>query len=202
MTATFDFDKYSRKNRFRVTIFGSSRIKKNDKTYKDVYDLAKMAGERGYDVITGGGPGIMEAANTGHREGNKSTKSQSVGLSIILPHEQKTNRGVQVEKKFDRFSKRLDKFMLLSNVVVVAPGGVGTLLELFYTWQLVQVRQMRNIPIILMGQMWAGLLDWLKLQPLKRNFFDSDEFWQLTYAHNSKETIKLIDEAFKKYNEN
>ena len=120
--------------RFRVAIFGSARIKENDSRYKQIYTLAKMIAAEGFDVVTGGGPGIMEAANKGHKDGRKKGKIvHSFGLNIVLPKEQTANKHLDIKKDFERFSERLDYFMYLSNVVVVAPGGVGTLLEFFYT---------------------------------------------------------------------
>jgi uncharacterized protein (TIGR00730 family) len=194
-----NFKKYLEEDNFRVSIFGSARIKKNDKVYKQVHNLAKMLGERDIDVVTGGGPGIMAAANLGHNKGSKKTKAKSIGLNIILPHEQKTNPGVQVEKRFKRFSQRLDNFMLLSNTVVVAHGGVGTLLELFYTWQVLQVKHIKTIPIILMGQQWEGLLKWLKSQPMKRKYFKPEDLKLLYHADTSEDVMKIIDKVHKEY---
>ncbi|MBU0977585.1 MAG: LOG family protein [Nanoarchaeota archaeon] len=190
-----NFKKELKKDRFRVSIFGSSRIKKDDRIYKQVHQLAKMLGERGIDVITGGGPGIMEAANLGHNLGSKQTKAKSFGLNIFLPHEQKLNKGVQVEKRFKRFSQRLDNFMLLSNAVVVAQGGVGTMLELFYVWQVLQVKNIRHIPVILMGKQWIGLLEWLRDEPLARGYFNKNDFRLLFHADDLKEVIKIINAA-------
>lgn len=199
MTIRGDFEKELLRKRFRVSIFGSSRIKKNDPTYKQIYDLAKRLAERGIDVVTGGGPGIMEAANLGHNEGSKKTNARSFGLNIFLPHEQKLNSGVQVEKRFKRFSQRLDNFMLLSNAVVVAHGGVGTLLELFYTWQVLQVEHINRIPIILLGKQWSGLLEWLRDEPLKRGYFDKRDFQLLFHAEDLAEVTKIIDAAHEEF---
>src|SRR3989344_3852218 len=193
------YKKELKEKRFRVSIFGSARIKKGDENYKQVYDLAKILGERGIDVVTGGGPGTMEAANSGHKNGSKITHSHSIGLSINLPKEQKTNKSVDIEKRFERFSSRLDNFMLLSNAVVVTPGGVGTLLELFYTWQLVQVKHRSNIPIILMGKQWKGLLKWLEKEPLKNKYFERKDLDLLFLAKNHKEVIQIIEQAYKEY---
>ncbi len=193
------YEKEIKEKRFRVSIFGSARIKKGDKNYKQVYKLAKILGEKGIDVVTGGGPGTMEAANSGHKSGSKLTHSRSIGLSIILPKEQKTNGSVDIEKRFDRFSSRLDNFMLLSNAVVVAEGGVGTLLELLYTWQLVQVKHLRNIPIILMGDQWKGLLKWLENGPLKRGYFDRTEFDLIFLAKDYNEVLRIIEHAYEEY---
>jgi len=184
---------------FRVTIFGSSRMKKTTPEYKDVYLLAKMIGERGINLVTGGGPGIMSAAGAGHKEGSKKTGAHGIGLGIKLPHEQKINSYVDIKFKFHRFSERLDNFMLFSNVFVVAHGGAGTILELFYTWQLMQVKHICNIPIILLGEQWKGLIKWLKEEPLKRKFLDKKDLNLLFIAKNSKEAIEIIDIAYKEY---
>ena len=194
------YEKEIKHKKFRVTVFGSSRMKKNDKNYKEVYNLAKSIGERGLDIVTGGGPGIMEAASRGHQDGSKKTKAHSIGLSIKLPHEQGTNSAVQIEKKFDRFSQRLDNFVLLSNAVVVAPGGVGTMLELLYIWQLVQTNKMHHTPIILMGDMWNDFMKWLKKEPLKKKFFDKKDLKLLFHAKSNKKAIEIIDRAHRKYN--
>ena len=194
-----EFERLLREDHFRVTIFGSARIKKGGKEYKMVYELAKKIGERGIDIVTGGGPGIMEAANKGHKEGSKKSDAHSIGLGIKLPHEQAFNNSVGIKKTFNRFSSRLDNFMLLSNVVVVAPGGVGTLLELFYTWQLMQVKHICNLPIILLGDSWPGLLKWLNNSPLKRGFFEKKDVELLYHAKNYDEAIKIIDKAYEEF---
>jgi len=185
------------KNRFSVAIFGSARIKDDRPMYRKVYGLAKLLAERNYDIVTGGGPGLMEAANAGHKAGNKGNGSRSVGLGVKLPKEQKFNAHLDEAETFMRFTSRLDKFMLLSNAVVVASGGVGTLLELFYTWQLVQVRKKKDIPIILLGPMWPGLLRWLEEQPLKQKYFTKEDYGMLVLAKDENHAIRIIDEAYK-----
>ena len=112
-----------------------------------------MLGEKGIDVVTGGGPGLMQAASAGHNAGMKNSKkeSHSIGLLIKLPKEQKTAEFLNIKNEFQRFSNRLDRFMELSNIFVVAPGGIGTTLEFFYTLQLIQVKQTCNVPVILLG---------------------------------------------------
>lgn len=190
-------DKRFSTKHFHVTIFGSARIKKNDKTYKEIYNLAEIIGKRNWDIITGGGPGIMEAANLGHRKGNKYGSAHSIGLGVKLPHEQRFNPGVQLFKKFKIFSRRLDHFMLLSNAVVIAPGGVGTMLELFYTWQLMQVGHTAKIPIIILGNVWDGLIRWLKDGPLEKGYFEKKDLDLLYHAKDWKEAIKIIDDANK-----
>ncbi len=190
-------DKRFSPKHFHVTIFGSARIKKDDPVYKEIYKLSEKIGKNNWDVVTGGGPGIMEAANLGHRKGNVDGNAHSIGLGIQLPHEQRFNRGVQLFRKFKIFSRRLDNFMLFSNAIVIAPGGVGTMLEMFYSWQLMQVGDTCQIPIIFLGEMWKGFFDWLKKEPLKRKYFEEKDFNLLYHAKNWEEAIKIIKEANK-----
>jgi len=195
-----DFDLFQKRDikHFRVAVFGSARTKIDNATYKEVHKLAYMLGERGLDVVTGGGPGLMQAANEGHRLGNKTARkrSHSIGIGIKLPWEQKFNKSVQYKKEFKIFSSRLDQFMLLSNAVVVTPGGLGTLLELFYTWQLVQVHHICDIPIILMGDTWKGLLKWIKSESLKNGYIDEHDYKLIFYAKNPTQALKIIEENY------
>ncbi len=198
-----EFKKLLKEKHFRVAIFGSARIKKGDPHYNQIYEMAKVLAINGIDIVTGGGPGIMEAASKGHQEGQNISgiESHTIGLGIRLPREQKFNPAVTTKKKFNRFSSRLDNFMVLSNAVVVGSGGVGTLLELFYTWQLMQVNHICNIPIILLGDMWDGLIKWLEKEPLKRKFFEKKDLDLLFVAKNSKEAMKIIKIAHQHYKE-
>lgn len=186
-------------NDFRVSIFGSARTKKSNKEYQQVYELAKMLGQRDIDVVTGGGPGMMEAANKGHKAGSKLTHAHSIGLGVKLPKVQKFNKSVDFREKFDNFSDRLDEFMLLSHAVIVTPGGVGTLLELMYTWQLVQVSKINHIPIILMGDMWKGLVKWIKNFPLKKEYLTQRDINMLFVAKTPEDAIKIIDKAYEQF---
>ncbi|MBI5421552.1 LOG family protein [Candidatus Peregrinibacteria bacterium] len=191
--------KITEDHHFRVAIFGSARMKKNDPRYKDVYNLAKMIAAKGMDVVTGGGPGIMEAANKGHKAGRTGNGVHSMGLTIKLPKEQITNKHLDIKKEFHRFSNRLDEFLFLSNVVVVAPGGVGTLLEFIYSWQLVQVNHICHIPIILVGYMWHDFLEWMKKWPMKRGFLDLKEMDCLYSVDTVKEAMDIINKAHHKF---
>jgi len=195
------------KEDFRVTIFGSARIKRGDPRYNQIKTLAKMLGDRGIDVVTGGGSGLMSAANEGHRKGKSGKKSHTIGLPIKLPRDflitihktGKASKNLDVVKKFSRFSNRIDNFMLLSNVIVVAPGGVGTLLEFFYGWQLIQTRQICNIPIILLGKQWPSLIKWLENYPLKNRFFERKDINLLFLAKDCDDAIKMIDKAHEEF---
>ena len=183
-------------NHYRVAIFGSARLRQGDEAYENVYLLAHRLAELNVDVITGGGPGLMEAANRGHKVGRrKDSDAHSMGLNIILPKEQFDNRFLDVKREFHVFSKRLDAFMLLSNVVVVAPGGVGTCLEFFYAWQLMQVKHTCKMPIIMMGEMWGGLIQWIRENPLKHQLLNKEDLDSIVCVKSWQDAAKLIEEA-------
>ena len=184
---------------FRVVIFGSARIEKGDPNWKLIYDLAKRLAEERIDIVTGGGPGIMNAASEGHYAGDKSHTAHSIGLQIKLPKEQRDAYHLDIKREFSRFSTRLDNFIELANVVVVAPGGVGTLLELFYTWQLIQVKMRRNIPIILLGEMWPEFVHWIKKWPLKNRFLDKKDVDLLFVVDNCEEALVIIKKAYEEF---
>src|ERR1041384_4149566 len=114
----------------------------------------------GCDIITGGGPGLMQAANEGAELGGK--KNQSMGIRVDLPFEQEVNSFVELAFEHRTFFTRLHHFVLASDAFVVAPGGIGTVLELTLIWQLLQVRHLENTPLILVGKMWPGLVDWAR----------------------------------------
>lgn len=176
---------------YRVSIFGSARIKPDTAEYKEVYTLAKQLATRGVDIVTGGGPGLMEAANAGAKDG--SNVSRSFGLHIELPFEADTNSHLDVKYLHRRFSSRLDEFMRMSHAVVVTPGGIGTLLELFYTWQLMQVNHIAPRPFILMGQMWKGLVDWLEDGPLRQKLMDQKDFDRLIFTKSTEDVITQLE---------
>lgn len=187
------------KKRFRVVIFGSARTKINDRNYKLIHTLAKMLAKEGIDIVTGGGQGVMDAASRGHHAGRKRKHTYSVGLTIKLPKSQKEAFQLDIKKEFDKFSKRLDNFMNLSNAFVIAPGGVGTTLEFFYTWQLMQVKQTCSVPIIFLGGMWKGLIDWIKKNPLKNNLLDKEDLNSIFLAKDCKDAAKIIKAAHKDF---
>jgi uncharacterized protein (TIGR00730 family) len=180
------------KDEFRVTIFGSARTSKDDPLYGQIFDLAKEIAENGIDLVTGGGPGVMEAANAGHMAGDKDNNSDSIGLTIELPWENEGNDYLELQKAFPKFSGRLDHFMALSTAVVVMPGGVGTCLELFYTWQLVQVKHIRPLPIILVGDMWQELLTWVKSFLIKDKLISPSDIDYLHVAKDNAEVMQIL----------
>lgn len=192
---TLDLKKeLNHKGRFRVSIFGSARTKFGDKDYQQVYNLAKLIAEAGGDIITGGGPGMMEAANAGHFAGDTTEKLESIGLVIKLPWENKGNKYLELQQRFKQFSKRLDTFLVLSDVMVVTNGGIGTMLELYYMWQNLQVFLVDYKPIILMGEMWEKLIDWMKETALKDGLISPEDFDYIYVARTEKEAMKIIKE--------
>ncbi len=183
---------------YRVSIFGSARIKPDTKEYKGVYTLAKELAENGADIVTGGGPGLMEAANAGVKKGS-SSKSKSFGIRIDLPFEATPNEHLDIKFYHKRFSSRLDEFMRISHAVVVTPGGIGTLLELLYTWQLIQVNHISSRPIILVGDMWNGFFDWIKSEPLKAQLLDKSDLDNIIIVKNVHEVTKLLKPEIKAF---
>jgi hypothetical protein len=124
--------------------------------------------------------------------------AKSIGLSINIPHE-KTKSHADIEKNFTKFSDRLDNFVVMANAIVVAPGGIGTMLELFYTWQLLQTHKIKNIPVILLGDIWADLMKWIKAHPVRHKFIDDEDLKLVHVANNAHEAIEIIDAEYKKY---
>lgn len=145
---------------YQATIFGSARIQSGTPHYQAVRRLAFNLAEMGASVVTGGGPGLMQAANEGALAGAPDHPERSIGIRIDLEFEQEVNAFVGQVYKHKTFFSRLHHFILRSNVFVVVPGGIGTLLELAMVWQLLQVRKLYDTPLILVGPMWSELVSW------------------------------------------
>ncbi|PKN10187.1 MAG: TIGR00730 family Rossman fold protein [Deltaproteobacteria bacterium HGW-Deltaproteobacteria-7] len=142
-----------------VTIFGSARVKPGDKYYQMAEKLGQLLAQNGFAVITGGGPGIMEAGNKGAAEAG----GQSVGMNIKLPFEQKPNPYANIQLDYKYFFIRKVMFVKYAVAYVIMPGGYGTMDEFFEALTLIQTKRMKSFPIILMGRdYWQGLLDWLQ----------------------------------------
>jgi uncharacterized protein (TIGR00730 family) len=149
----------SRRDRYRVTIFGSARAKPGTVAYEETKRAAKALAEMGCDIITGGGPGLMQAANEGVGDAGEA---QSMGIRVDLPFEQEVNPFVGVAFEHRTFFTRLHHFVLASDAFIVAPGGIGTVLETTMIWQLLQVNHLQNTPLILVGKLWPGFVDWVR----------------------------------------
>ena len=150
----------SRRDRYRVTIFGSARARPGSFAYEETKRVAGALAALGCDIITGGGPGLMQAANEGAAV--SGGQAQSVGIRVDLPIEQEVNAFVGMAFEHRTFFTRLHQFVLTSDAFIVAPGGIGTVLETMMIWQLLQVRHLRDIPLILVGRMWPGLVEWVR----------------------------------------
>ncbi|NLF25686.1 MAG: LOG family protein [Deltaproteobacteria bacterium] len=182
---------------YRVCIFGSARLKPETPDYQKVFELARFLSWEGIDVLTGGGPGLMEAANRGAKLGQqeKRTKSLTYGISIELEWEVGLNTHLDIKKHHYRFSSRLDEFMRLSHAVVATPGGIGTLLELIFTWQLVQVKHMTLRPLVLMDKkFWGGLISWMKDTVLSRGLVCASDFNVIHMVDTPEEALKVISD--------
>jgi uncharacterized protein (TIGR00730 family) len=157
----------TRRRRFRVTIFGSARTDPDHWVYAAVRDLAAELTRLGCDIVTGGGPGLMRAANEGARTAGVGPDGASVGIRVELPFEQDVNPFVSQVFEHRTFFSRLHHFVLVSDAFVVVPGGIGTVLETMMVWQLLQVRKLHDTPLILVGAMWAELVEWARRSMLR-----------------------------------
>jgi uncharacterized protein (TIGR00730 family) len=151
--------KPTRRERYRVTIFGSARAQPGSFGYEETRRTAAALAAMGCDIITGGGPGLMQAANEGAAGSNRA---QSIGIRVDLPFEQDVNAYVTEAFEHRTFFTRLHQFVLASDAFVVAPGGIGTVLETMMIWQLLQVKHLQETPLILVGRMWPGLIEWAR----------------------------------------
>ena len=155
--------KPSKRDRYRVAIFGSARAQPGTFVYEEVRRTAAAFASMGCDIVTGGGPGLMQAAN----EGAKSAGATgSLGIRVELPFEQHANPFVEQAFVHETFFTRLHHFVLASDAFVVVPGGIGTVLEMLMIWQLLQVRHVKDVPLILVGKMWEGLVEWARTSML------------------------------------
>ena len=160
------FRRTTRQN-YRVTIFGSARLKPATPAYNAVKKLAAELTKMGCDIISGGGPGLMQAANEGAHSIEEATH-RSVGIRVELPFEQEVNPFVGHAYEHRTFFSRLHHFMIVSDAFIVVPGGIGTLLEMSLAWQLLQVRKLYNTPLIVVGKMWAELIEWGRRSMLRK----------------------------------
>lgn len=183
-----------------VSIFGSARTKPDNKYYLLAEKIAFKISQAGYGVITGGGPGIMEAGNKGAHLGNGT----SVGLNIELPFEQHYNPYIDKDKNlnFDYFFVRKVMFVKYSQGFVVMPGGFGTLDELFEAITLIQTKKIGKFPIILVGrEFWSGLLDWIKSVIIdQEKNANPDDMNLIKVVDTEDEVLEVLDNFYKKYN--
>jgi uncharacterized protein (TIGR00730 family) len=181
-----------------VSIFGSARTKPDHPYYKMTEEIAAKLVRHGYGVVSGGGPGIMEAANKGASEQG----GKSVGLNIILPFEQKGNIYIDPDKliTFDYFFVRKVMFVKYSQGFIVMPGGFGTLDEFFEALTLIQTKKIGRFPIVLVGrEYWGGLLDWIKQVMITEGNVSESDLDLFALVDNPTEAVKVIDDFYAKY---
>jgi uncharacterized protein (TIGR00730 family) len=189
------FRRTTRQN-YRVTIFGSARLKPGTPVYESVKKLAAELTTMGCDILTGGGAGLMQAANEGAHSVDPRGLGRSIGINIELPFEQEVNPFVTQAFTHRTFFSRLHHFMIASDAFVVVPGGIGSLLELSLVWQLLQVRKLYNTPLVLVGKMWADLVEWARNAMLvEGSELASDVDFKIPHCVNTiDETVALIRE--------
>jgi uncharacterized protein (TIGR00730 family) len=181
-----------------VTIFGSARVKPDNKYYKMAEEIAYQLVQQGYGVVTGGGPGIMEAGNKGaNRAGGKS-----VGLNIYLPHEQKGNPYIDPDKliTFDYFFVRKVMFVKYSQGFIVMPGGFGTIDELSEALTLIQTKKIGRFPIVLVGKkFWSRMIDWIKEVLVDEKMISPEDLDLFSVVDTPEDAVQVIDDFYAKY---
>ena len=181
---------------FRVTIFGSARIQSGDEIYGTVRETAASLARLGCDIVTGGGPGLMAAANEGAKSGDPSGRIRSIGLTIELPNlEEGPNPYLDRITAHRTFFSRLHHFVRMSQAFIVFPGGIGTALESFMTWQLVQVGMLKERPVVFVGPHWRGLLDWMRQAMLEDGYINSRDIDLVRLVDDPRDAVGIIAEA-------
>jgi uncharacterized protein (TIGR00730 family) len=182
-----------------VTVFGSARSHENGPMYRAARETARLLGEAGFEIITGGGPGIMEAANRGAHDAGAT----SVGCNIELPFEQIPNSYLTKSLSFKYFFVRKTMFIKYSNAYMIFPGGFGTMDELFEALTLIQTRKIRNFPVVLFGsQYWRGLLSWLTSTMLNEKMVNPEDLGLMHLTDSPTDAVNFIIETFKSGAEN
>ena len=178
-----------------VSIFGSARTPEDTETFALTSEIAKKLSEQGFGIITGGGPGIMKAANKGATE----AKGISVGLNIKLPFEQHPNEYIDIDKSiyFDYFFVRKVMFVKYAQAFVVMPGGLGTLDELFEALTLIQTHKIKTIPIILVNsQFWKGMMEWIKMTLLENKKISKEDLALFSCVDTADEVIAVLEKFY------
>lgn len=179
-----------------VTVYGSARLKPSDKLYSQTEEIARQLGRLGFNIITGGGPGIMEAANKGACEAGVA----SIGLNIELPEEQALNPYTTKSITFHHFFVRKVMLVKYATAFIIMPGGLGTLDELTEVLTLMQTKKIKPFPVVLYdSQYWGGFLEWLRTCTLARGFVSEDDFDLLRVCDTPDEVIDTVQQWYKKH---
>ena len=176
-----------------VSVFGSARTKPGTEYYEKALNIGRRLAEAGFAVITGGGPGIMEAANRGAKEAG----GQSVGLNITLPHEQAPNPHVTIQMDFHYFFARKMMFLKYANAFIVLPGGYGTMDEFFEALTLIQTEKITQFPVYLVGEgYWSGMIDWLKDSMLSEGAISEEDLAIFTVSDDDEAIVDDVSQRF------
>jgi uncharacterized protein (TIGR00730 family) len=187
------FRAVERIDRPAVTLFGSARVDEGHPAYEEAREVGRRFAEAGFAVVTGGGPGVMEAANRGAKEGG----GLSVGFNIDLPHEQHENPYLDIELTFHHFYARKTMFVKAAEGFVIFPGGFGTLDELFESLTLIQTGKVLHFPVVLFdSDYWQGLLGWLRERPLAEGMISPEDAELLHLTDSAAEAVARVVEAY------
>jgi uncharacterized protein (TIGR00730 family) len=181
------------KRYFRVAIFGSSRIQESDAAYAAVRELARRLSFMGCDIVTGGGPGLMRAANEGARDGAYRHKTRSFGLTILLPLEEQPNPFLDEVAQHSTFFSRLHQFIRLSHAYIVVDGGIGTTLEATMVLQLLQVGMLSDRPLVFVGPMWRGLRAWIEAEIVSRNLASPGDLDVALWVDDLDQALAVVE---------
>jgi uncharacterized protein (TIGR00730 family) len=188
------FEAVDRIDRPAVSIFGSARIREGHRWYDSARDLARRFAEAGFAVVTGGGPGVMEAANRGAKDGG----GLSVGFNIELPHEQSSNPYLDISLTFQHFYVRKTMFVKSAEGFVIFPGGFGTLDEAFESLTLIQTGKVHNFPVVLFdSRFWHDLLDWIGDELLADGLISSEDERMLFVTDDPAEAVKIVTDCYR-----
>ena len=180
---------------FRVALFGSSRIQRDDAIYQEVRELARRLSHMGCDIVTGGGPGLMTAANEGARDGAYRYHTRSFGLTILLPMEEQPNPFLDEVAHHKTFFSRLHQFIRLSHAYVMVDGGIGTTLEALMVWQLLQVGLLEARPLVFVGPMWKGLRAWVEEQIVARGLASPRDLELVHWVDTMDDALEIVGAA-------
>jgi uncharacterized protein (TIGR00730 family) len=189
------FEAVERIGRPGVTIFGSARVDEEHEAYRLAREAGCLFAEAGFAVVTGGGPGVMEAANRGAREGG----GVSVGFNIELPHEQLSNKFLDIELTFNHLYARKTMLVKAAEGFVLCPGGFGTLDELFEALTLIQTGKVMHFPVVLIGrEFWSGLTEWIEDQPLAAGMISPEDEELLFVTDEPAEAVRIVAECYER----
>jgi uncharacterized protein (TIGR00730 family) len=189
------FEAVERIDRPAVSCFGSARVPERSRPYELARETGRLFGEAGWAVVTGGGPGVMEAANRGCREGG----GLSVGFGIELPHEQEMNGYLDLELTFDHFYARKTMFVKAAEGFCVFPGGFGTADELFESLTLIQTGKVLHFPVVLVGEAyWTPMLEWVRRSALADGMVSPDDLLLLSVTDDPRTALEIVLDAFRR----